>query len=130
MATDADFVAYVCEQMRLAGPITCRKMFGEYAVYFDDRAIALVCDNQLFIKPVPAARALIGSPLEKPPYPGAKPHFLIDDKLEDPQWLAKLVRVTASEVPPKAPKKAAKKATPIKPPRRKSRQKSAGEKLR
>jgi len=119
MASDQDFIDYVCTQMRGAGPISSRRMFGEAAIYFDGRVIGFVCDNQLFIKPVPAARAFIGEPVEKPPYPGAKMYFLIDEQLEDPQWLAALVRVTATEVPrkelkpkvaKKAPAKSAKKA--------------------
>lgn len=116
MASDQDFIDYVCTQMRGAGPIASRRMFGEAALYFDGRVIGFVCDNELFIKPVPAARAFIGEPVEKPPYPGAKLYFLIDEQLEDPQWLAALVRATATEVPrkeikPKAAKKAPAKAT-------------------
>jgi TfoX/Sxy family transcriptional regulator of competence genes len=115
MASDQDFIDYVCTQMRGAGPITSRRMFGEAALYFDGRVIGFVCDNQLFIKPVQAARAFIGKPVEKPPYPGAKLYFLIDEQLDDPQWLAALVRATATEVPrkevkPKTVKKASAKA--------------------
>lgn len=109
MASDQDFIDYVCTQLRLAGPISSRRMFGEAAIYFDGRVIGFVCDNQLFIKPVPAARAYIGEPVEKPAYPGSKSYFLIDEQLEDPHWLAGLVRATAAEVPRKKEKAATKK---------------------
>lgn len=105
MATDKDFIDYVCEQMRAAGHVTSRRMFGEYAVYLDGRVIGFACDNQLFIKPLPQVRAFIGEPVEKPPYPGAKMYFLIDEQLEDSQWMSRLARITAAAAPPPKEKK-------------------------
>jgi hypothetical protein len=44
--------------------------------------------------------------VEAPPYPGAKPSFLIEDKLEDKEWLSELIRITLRELPePKRRKK-------------------------
>ena len=60
MASDPNFVEYVCYQIGRAGAITHRRMFGEYAVYYDGKVVALVCDNQFFIKPTNAARAFMG----------------------------------------------------------------------
>lgn len=105
MASDPEFVEYVCEQMRDAGLVRSRKMFGEFAIYCDDKVIALVCDDRLFVKPTPGGRAVIGEPSESPPYPGAKPHFLIEDRIDDREWLTELVRVTARELPAPKPKK-------------------------
>ena len=105
MASDLDFVQYVCEQMRDAGPISYRKMFGEYAIYCNDKVVALVCDNQCFVKPTESARALLASPTEAPPYPGAKPHFVIDDMLDDREWMTNFVRTTEAALPPPKPKK-------------------------
>jgi DNA transformation protein and related proteins len=99
MASDQKFVAYVCEQMRGAGSITSRKMFGEYAIYCDGTVVAFVCNNQLFVKPTPEGRAVLGDPIERPPWSIAKPHFLIDDGLDDPDLLAQLIGVTARAVP-------------------------------
>lgn len=105
MASDQDFVDFIVDQIQNAGVITCRKMFGEYAVYSGGKVVALICDNQLFIKPTAAGRAFIGSPVEAPAYPGAKPSFLIEDRFEDRQWLSELVRITARELPEPKPKK-------------------------
>lgn len=118
MATDPDFIEYVCEQIRHAGHVTSRRMFGEYAVYVDGRVIGFACDNQLFIKPLPEARTFIGEPKEKPAYPGSKLYFLIDEQLEDSAWMTQLARITAAAAPPAKEKKApAKKAvTTIKKP--------------
>jgi TfoX/Sxy family transcriptional regulator of competence genes len=105
MATDASFVDYVRDQID-AGPISTRKMFGEYALYHGEKVVALICDNQLFVKPTEAGRALLGEPVEAPPYPGAKPHFLIEELLDDRDQLSELIRVTAEELPAPKPKKA------------------------
>ena len=99
------FVQYVCEQAHDVSGLSYRKMFGEYAVYVGSRVIGLVCDNQLFVKPTEAGRALLGQPVEAPPYPGAKPHFLIDAQLDDREFMSALFRATAGEVPEPKPRK-------------------------
>lgn len=99
MSSDQQFVAFICEQMADAGPISARKMFGEFAIYCGDKVVALVCDNQLFVKPTTGGKALLGDPAEGPPYPGAKPHFLIDDGLDDRETLSRLIAITARELP-------------------------------
>jgi len=98
MASDKEFVAYVCEQLRGAGDISSNRMFGEAAVYLGDKVVGLVCDNQLFVKPTEAGRAKIGKPVEAPPYTGASNWFLMVD-LDDAEWLAEFVRVTAAALP-------------------------------
>jgi hypothetical protein len=64
---------------------------GEYAVYVDGLVVALACDNQLFLKPTPATAARLATAPMAPPYPGAKPHALIDEWLDDPEALAALL---------------------------------------
>ncbi|MFC1925476.1 TfoX/Sxy family protein [Chloroflexota bacterium] len=112
MASDKDFVEFVADQIRNAGEITYRKMFGEYAVYCDGKVVALICDNHLFVKPTERGRVFVGDVVESPPYRGAKLHFLIEDQLEDSEWIGELVRITADELPvpkPRKPKKGGKK---------------------
>jgi len=102
MASDQEFVKFVCEQLRGAGDISSRRMFGEAAVYLRDKVIGLVCDNQFFVKATDPGRAKIGVPTEAPPFPGANNWFLMAD-LDDPEFLADLVRITAAALPsPKA----------------------------
>jgi DNA transformation protein and related proteins len=98
VASDREFVSFVCEQLRGAGEISSRRMFGEAAVYFQDKVVGLVCDNQLFIKATEPGRAKIGVPTEAPPFPGASNWFLMAD-LDDPEFLADLVRTTAAALP-------------------------------
>ena len=105
MASDQTFINFVVDQIKGAGHITCRKMFGEYGLYSDGIIFAVVCDNKLFVKPTEAGRAYIGEVVEEPPYPGAAPRFLIEDKLEDREWLSELVRITVQELPEPKKKK-------------------------
>ena len=109
MASDLSFVEYIVDQIENAGEIRYRKMFGEYAVYCNEKVTALICDNQLFIKPTEAGRAFIGDVIEAPPYPGAKNSFLIEDKMDDREWLSNLVSITANELPMPKPKRKKKK---------------------
>jgi TfoX/Sxy family transcriptional regulator of competence genes len=104
MSSDQSFIDYVCERMCDAGAIRSRKMFGEFAIYCDDKVVALVCDDQLFVKPTPSGRAFLGEPVESPPYTGAKPYFLID-RLDDRDWLSRLVQLTAQDLPVPKPKR-------------------------
>jgi TfoX/Sxy family transcriptional regulator of competence genes len=117
MATDAGFVQFVCDQIHGAGSITYRRMFGEYALYADGKVVALLCDNQFFLKPTEAGRALLPAPKDGFPYPGARPHWLLDEALEDRDWLSALVTATARDLPPPKPKSAS--ARRSKPARRK-----------
>lgn len=104
MASDESFVEFLVDQMRSAGRISYKKMFGEYAVYCDGKVVALVCDDQLFVKPTEAGRTFIGDPVEAPPYPKARLHFLIEDAFEDPEWISSLIRATMEELPAPRPK--------------------------
>jgi TfoX/Sxy family transcriptional regulator of competence genes len=97
MASDQNFVYYVCDQASASGRVTSRKMFGEYALYYGETVVALVCDNRLFVKQTAGGKDLIGTPEEAAPYAGAKPHYLIAEKLDDPEWLSRLIAATARD---------------------------------
>ena len=105
MASDLEFVEYVCDQIGASGRVFFRKMFGEYAIYCGDKVVALVCDDRLFVRPTPGGRAFVGDAVEASPYPGAKPHFLIEDRLDDREWMTGLIRVTQSQLPARRPKR-------------------------
>lgn len=107
MASKQSTVDYICEQIAHAGNIRYRKMFGEYAIYCNEKVVAFVCDDQLYVKPTNAGRELIEILEEAPPYPGAKLYFLISPDLwEDREFLTKVISATAAELPlPKMKKK-------------------------
>jgi TfoX/Sxy family transcriptional regulator of competence genes len=104
MATKQSTADYILDQVTGAGKVRIRKMFGEYALYCDEKVVALICDDRLFVKPTAAGKKFIGKVVEAPPYPSAKPFYVIDEeKWDDRDWLSVLIRKTADEVP--VPKK-------------------------
>ena len=111
MASSLEFVQYVAEQLRDAGEITYRKMFGEYGLYCDGKIFALICDDQLFVKITEAGRRAAAAQelSEAPPYEGAKPYFLIED-MEACEFLTEFVMETCRALPAPKPKKPKKPA--------------------
>ncbi len=112
MATSPSTVQFLLDQLGSLAGIRAQKMFGEYAVYYEEKVVLLVCDNQVFVKLTPQGRELLGPRYaEGHPYPGAKPAILLGaETLEDADFFAELVRTTAASLPPPKPKQP-KKAT-------------------
>ena len=90
MASHQDFVDYVAEQLREAGAICSRKMFGEYGLYCDGIFFAVICDDQLFVKVTPAGEAAFPQLPKASPYEGAKDYIWVDDR----DTLTALTRLT------------------------------------
>lgn len=106
MSTQKSIVDYIVDQAAGAGSVRARAMFGEYGVYCDDKIVALVCDDGLYVKPTDAGRAFAGEIGEGAPYPGAKPHMKVPETFwDDPDWLSGLFRVTAEALPQPKPKR-------------------------
>lgn len=102
---DKTFVEFIIEQIQDVGDISYKYMFGGCAIYCKNKVVALVCNNLLYIRPTEGGKKFIKNVCEKPPYSGAKLHFLIEDEIEDKEWLCKLIKITAKELPkPKAKK--------------------------
>jgi TfoX/Sxy family transcriptional regulator of competence genes len=104
MASSTDTVQYICDQVGLGRRLAFKKMFGEFALYLDGTIVALVCDDQLFLKPTEKGRAFLGQVKEAPPYPGAKSYFLLTVELDEPDRLREAVLVTAKALPEPKPK--------------------------
>ncbi|KVD10526.1 competence protein TfoX [Burkholderia ubonensis] len=106
MASSQSTVDFIVEQMAAAGAVSARKMFGEYGIYCDGKMVALVCDDRLFVKPTHDGKAFLGECEEGPPYPGAKPCFVISgERWDEREWLSRLIRITAAQLPPPKPRK-------------------------
>ena len=106
MATQQRTADYLLEQATSAGAVSIKPMFGEYGVYVDGKMIGSICDDQLYVKPTVPGRLHAEPVSEAPPYPGAKPHLLIEaDRWDDAEWLGELLRVTAAELPIPKPRK-------------------------
>lgn len=113
MASTQIYVDEICQRANLAGQLTAKKMFGEYALYLDGKIVGLICDNQLYLKPTEAGRHLLSTVVEQAPYPGAKPHFRLGDVVNDTPKLQTLLAATAEALP-------APKAKPAKRPTKKT----------
>ena len=108
MASKQSTVDFIIDQISSAGVVSAKKMFGEYGIYCGEKMVALVCNDQLFIKPTLEGKAFLGECAEGPPYPGAKPCFIIPgEKWDDQEWLSRLISITATQLP--VPKKKATK---------------------
>lgn len=91
----ADFIV---DQLSPVGQIRAKRMFGEFGLYCGDVFFGLICDDRLFVKPTEIGRQFIGKPIEGIPYPNARPHFLLDDKIDNGPWLCDVVRATVQEL--------------------------------
>ncbi len=78
MATSEDYIKYVCEQIGHAGCVRCKKMFGEYMVYVNDKPVLLVCDDTVFVKKVSCIEDKMRTAETGFPYDGAKEHYILD----------------------------------------------------
>jgi DNA transformation protein len=78
MSTSKQTIEFILSKLR-DHRFTARAMFGEYALYVEGKVVALVCDDRLYVKIVPAAQALETECEKGNPYPGAKLHYLIEE---------------------------------------------------
>ena len=99
MALDRSFLEFVVGQIDVLDEPAYRLMMGGSVLYCNGKVVAQVNESQLFVKPTEAGRAFIGTVVEAPPYPGAKPFFLIEDQIEDRDWMRQLISLTEQEVP-------------------------------
>lgn len=105
MGSKQSTVDFILEQIAGAGTVSQKKMFGEYGLYCDGKMVAMVCDDQLFLKITAAGKGFVGDCPEKSPYPGAKPCLLISgEKWDEHEWLTELVKISAAQLPMPKPK--------------------------
>ena len=93
MASHQDFVDYVAEQLREAGIIRSRKMFGEYGLYCDGIFFAVIGDNQFFVKIPPGGGAAFPNWPKTAPYGGARDYIGVED-VDDRDPITALTRLT------------------------------------
>lgn len=101
MATKQSTVDFILDQLASVHIVSARKMFGEYALYYEGKVVGLVCDDTLYIKITEQGKLFVGKYYQEGiSYPGAKPSMIIDgDRIEDQDWLSALIRITSSNIP-------------------------------
>lgn len=79
MATQKETVEFILGKLRHAERFSARPMFGEYALYADGKVVALVCDDRLHVKILPASKELEPHCERGKPYPGATSHYIVEE---------------------------------------------------
>ena len=102
MASHREFVEFISEQLKEAGCIRARPMFGEYGLYCDGMFFAVICDDQLFVKPTPQGEAAFPQLPKEPPY-------LLAEDVDDREGLTRLVQVTCEALRAQSVRKRRKK---------------------
>jgi TfoX/Sxy family transcriptional regulator of competence genes len=103
MATDLDFIHYVCDQVADTKIITYRKMFGEYMVYVNAKPILLVCDNTVYVKMLDCIAEEMKEAEIGEPYHGARPHYILD--IDNAEFCRQVISILEPLTPVPKPKK-------------------------
>ncbi len=56
MTSRQSTVDFIVEQIGSIEEVRAKKMFGEYGIFCNDKMVAMVCDDLLFVKPTEAGR--------------------------------------------------------------------------
>ena len=78
MACSEEFIDFVCEVLAPLGEIRTRKMMGDYILYLNEKCVATLCDNNVYVKIHPSINELMKDAEIGKPYEGAKEHYVLD----------------------------------------------------
>jgi len=105
MATRKETIEFILGKLRDRSRFSARAMFGEYALYADGKVVALVCNDLLYVKILPASQELARQCEQGEPYPGAKPHYLVEeDQLSTIANLPAILGAIAASISEQKPK--------------------------
>ncbi len=105
MSTQPETIDFILEKLGNNDRFTTRKMFGEYALYADDKVVALICDDQLYVKIMPQSAFLADICEQDAPYPGARPYYLVEEsQLSQIKELPDILCAIAKALPKKKKK--------------------------
>ena len=78
MACSTEFIEFVCEVLAPLGEIRTRKMMGDYILYLNEKCVATLCDNNVYVKIHPSINELMNDAEIGRPYEGDKDHYILD----------------------------------------------------
>lgn len=105
MATQKETVEFILQKLGDPSSFAVRAMFGEYALYAKGKVVALICNDQLFVKILPESEALEGMCEKTSPYLGARPHYVIEEsQLSTLQSLPDILLAISESLPAKKKK--------------------------
>jgi DNA transformation protein len=106
MATQKETIEFILSKLRDRDRFSARAMFGEYALYADGKVVALICDDLLYVKILPESVALERLCDKGRPYPGAKPHYVVEEgQLSTITDLPAILGAIAASIPRKKAKR-------------------------
>lgn len=109
MASSLEYVQFAVEQMREAGNIVFKKLFGEYGLWCDGKFFGTIEEDQFYVKITDAGRHMLPDAEPVAPH-GGTPNMVLVEELDDREFLTMLVRETCKELPMPKPRK--KRSTP------------------
>lgn len=98
MSTEKETVQYILDKLHQPEIFSVRAMFGEYALYAHGIVVALICNDQLYIKDLPVSKVLSSYCDMDTPYEGAKNHYVVEEHMYDtiPDLVHILVSISES----------------------------------
>lgn len=99
MATSKEYYDYVMEQLLKIPGISSRKMMGEYCIYYYDKVISLLCDNQLLLKPTESVLRQFPDADREYPYEGSNSLMVVVDDIENIEVLETVFIQMYEELP-------------------------------
>ena len=106
MSTQKETIEFILDTLGDRRAFTARAMFGEYALYAEGKVVGLVCDDQLYVKILPASEALEAVCEKGEPYPKAKLHYVVEEgQLSQLEELPAILLNIAKSLPAKKKKK-------------------------
>lgn len=104
MASNIEYIEFVCSKLSDLGMVHYRKMFGDYMIYLNEKPIILVCDNIAYVKKHVSIAEMMKNAETGIPYEGAKEHYILDVEHKEP--MCTVIRTLEKVLP--YPKKRAK----------------------
>ncbi len=101
-----EFNEYVRASFSESGDIAIKSMMGGYLVYFNDKLIGDICNNELFLKRTPTSDRLLADSELRYPYEGSKILMHVFDNFDDKTLIMDLLDGMYAELPGKQPRKA------------------------
>lgn len=101
-----EFNEYVRASFSESGDIAIKSMMGGYLVYFNDKLIGDICNNELFLKRTPTSDRLLADSELHYPYEGSKTLMHVFDNFDDKTLIMNLLDGMYAELPEKQPRKA------------------------
>ena len=77
MSSSNEFKDYILEQLRNLDNISCKKMMGEFLLYYDNVLFGGIYDDRLLVKMTKSNEKY--NLKKEIPYPGAKPMYMIEE---------------------------------------------------